>query len=299
MPDNDTEDHSCRPRRMVAVGLAFLALAGFTVTAVTYKTWVWGDWGSSAPPGLLIACYIGSMFAGATIAATWTAWGPYPFLYRLPLALVWIAALVSPPRFWSDSEYMANQLVVLYGSVLLTLWVAVQIPLWIMWFAGGLGLRTTGVSAPESRIPKFQYSIRQIMAFTAIVAVVVAVAQCLVSFANFNWSQNIISFVLFGCTSFASAVVSLPLLVAIVSRRRAIIALMAWVVIAVVVTWAETKFLDAFHPWFLYDFLLISFGINAFASAWVALYGLLMRKLGYRLGRGAADPTPTALSPEQ
>ena len=43
---------------------------------------------------LTIGYFVGTLFGHATLAATWTAFGPLPLVWRLPLSIGWVAALV-------------------------------------------------------------------------------------------------------------------------------------------------------------------------------------------------------------
>src|SRR5262245_42364286 len=96
--------------------------------------------GPSPYDHILIGFIFGTMFGQATLASAWTAIGPLPLLWRLPLSLGWIASLViafllnvafhSPPSV---------EIALIMSICTVGQWLVVQIPFWGL--AVGYGLR--------------------------------------------------------------------------------------------------------------------------------------------------------------
>jgi hypothetical protein len=96
---------------------------------------------------VVIGYLIGTLFGQATLAAAWTALGPGPLLWRLPLSLAWIGALsvgfmVNIAQHGGPDGFIA----LVIAICLLAQWAIVQVPLWGL--AIGYGLRLRHVSDP-------------------------------------------------------------------------------------------------------------------------------------------------------
>lgn len=255
---------------------------------------------NAPPPHELIFGYVlGTMFAQPTLAAAWTALGPGPLLWRLPLSLGWVASLaialaVNIAGHGQSQDVVA---VLVIGACLAAQWLVVQLPLWGLAVACRLRLRHAG-DPPETARDR-QFGIRQVMILTGIVAVVLGacrlvVGETAVYFQDSDWKGVAI----FGFLAFAGIVMNLPLLVAALLPRH------SWLAVAVVLI------LIALGTWYEVPLLSIVGGpgggpgiwdlawINAFQAAWILAVVGLVRLCGYGIGpaRGGGE-SPFASMP--
>jgi hypothetical protein len=234
---------------------------------------------------LSIGFMVGTLFSQPTLAAAWTALGPGPLLWRLPLSLAWIAALavayVVQNRLHRIS--MPSSELVFVASVA-GQWMLVQLPLWVL--AVVYGLRVRHQSDPPETVRDRQFGIRQVMILTFIVAVVLgvfrlAVAEYAMHFENINRT----SLAIIGVQALAAVTMNLPLLIAALLPRF-------WLpAIGVVLT------LIGLGTWYELPLLLIIGGpgvgasvwllvlINGYQSAWILAVVAILRMCGYGIGR--------------
>ena len=233
----------------------------------------------------LIGYLIGTMFGQATLAAAWTALGPMPLLWRLPLSLAWIGALcVAFIINVVASSGPDMQVALIIAACLGAQWLLVQIPLWGL--AVGYGVWLRHWSDPPQTVQDRQFGIRQVMILTGIVALVLGVCRWIagetaVYFQNTDW-QGIIIFIFLTA---AGIVMSLPLLIAGLLPRRWLVAVMVALFWIVVGTWIELPLVMILPnrgggP----DFWHLAF-INGFQAAWVLAVVAIVRWCGYGIGQ--------------
>jgi hypothetical protein len=246
---------------------------------------------------LLIGLALGSMFGHAAVAAGWTALGPGPLIVRLPLALLWIFALVLTIGFPLVMAHGEGGVFLVFIATLGGQWFLSQIPLWIVALTCGLRLRFQHeLLAHEPR--ERQFGIRQLMIFTTIIAVILGLGRALLPLGlteDFDGAP---------LGMFAFLVVSqlamlLPLQFAIFLEKRALLAsLISLVLIAVLtaVQWPLMERILGSNPGpKAIDFVCI----NILSTAWVLLFGVVVRLSGYHFGIGPGSATPTAEAPTE
>ena len=232
-----------------------------------------------------IGLVYGTLFGQATLAAAWTALGPLPLVWRLPLSLVWLVALIVALAV-NVSLYHAgsDDAVVLFGLIVSGQWLLAQAPLWCLAMGYALRLRyiDDGAAQPSQR----QFGIRQLMLVTAVIAVVLGIGRAAITAAvqlqEFRWGPLlIISFL-----AVAGVVMMLPLLLAALLPRLAVPASLLVLVCIGLGTAGEVPLVNMVNsasgsnvePWHLVT-------LNMFQAAWVLLTAGAVRCSGYGLAR--------------
>ncbi len=234
---------------------------------------------------VIIGYILGTQFGQTTLAAAWTAFGPAPLLWRLPLSLAWIGVLsVALLVNLTLHKEPAGVVVLVIAICLLAQWIAVQIPLWGL--AIGYGLRLRHDSDPPETPRDRQFGIRQVMILTFIVAVVLGVCRMVVlrSAQHFGGSSLAEGW-FFAFLAVAGIVMTFPLLLAALLPRFSLVAVIGALALITIGTWFEFP-LAAMVPgspgggnlgpvaW-----------INAFQAAWVLSVVAILRFCGYGIGR--------------
>jgi hypothetical protein len=253
-----------------ALGLSWLLIAAV------------GPDGPSGPvEHILIGYLLGTMFGQATLAAAWTALGPAPLLWRLPLSLGWIAALVIAFMMNMGINGHGNvEVALIMGGCLAGQWLLVQAPAWGL--AVGYGLRLRHRTDPPESIRERQFGIRQLMILTAIVAVVLGVARVVVAEAISHLGEHDSGQVaVFVFLAAAGIIMTVPLLLAVLLPRLAWLATLAVLLLIAIGTWYELPLVTMVYSsgggpniWHL------TF-INAFQAVWVVAIAGLVRLFGY------------------
>jgi hypothetical protein len=231
---------------------------------------------------IFVGFLFGTMFGQAMLAAAWTALGPGPLLWRLPLSLGWIAALLI--------AFMINigvhnhgpdvGVALTMGGCLMGQWLLVQVPAWGL--AVGYGVRLRHWSDPPESIRERQFGIRQLMILTAIVSIVLGVGRVAIGKAISEMGEGDSErAVVFVFLAVVGIVMSLPLLMAVLLPRGAWLATLVVLSLIAIGTWYELPLVmmvytggpgpDIWHLTF----------INAFQAAWVVAVAGLLRLCGY------------------
>ena len=227
----------------------------------------------------VIGAVLGTMFGQTTLASSWTAIGPGPLAWRVPLSLAWTVVLVIAFALNPSVGGPPGEVVFLLGGCLLGQWLLVQIPLW--WLAVAHGLRLwhrSDIAAGPTRPP--QFGIRQLMILTAIVAVLFGAGRAVVP-ALVDGMQGSREWPIFVFLAAAGILMGLPLLLATVIPRFAILAGPVVLCLIAAATWWEMPLLNQVAgarpgPVF-WDFVWINF----FQSAWIVFVMSLLRGFGY------------------
>jgi hypothetical protein len=233
-----------------------------------------------------IGLVFGTFFGQALLASAWVALGPLPLVWRLPLSLGWLAALVVALAMnMSIHGPGTDEIIVVFGGAALGQWLLAQVPLWGL--ALGYGLRLRHVSEASRAIDRkeLQFGIRQLMIVTAVVAVVLGIGRAtvawLITIEDFRSGPVlIISFL-----AIAGIVMTLPLVLSALLPRLAVPASLVVLVLIGLGTATELPLLTALSnrvggagpdPGHFY-------GINGFQCFWaLAVIGAL-RLGGYGL----------------
>jgi hypothetical protein len=231
---------------------------------------------------LILGYLFGTTFGHATLAAAWTSFGPLPFLYRFPLSLLWLVSLVGVLACNIAWHGGPNEVPLIMAGCLAGQFLLLQLPFWGLALLGGMKLHYCPSQPLLPSRRELQFGIRQLMIFTAIVAVVLGAGRFavlrLVQFPSLNGEGPIFVFL-----AAAAIVVTLPLLLAALLPRYAIPAVALVLLLTGLLTAWEVPLLRSFHggpgpdTWHIVT-------INAFTAAWVLSIALVIRLSGYRWG---------------
>ncbi|MCI0357381.1 MAG: hypothetical protein L0211_02715 [Planctomycetaceae bacterium] len=233
-----------------------------------------------------IGVVFGTFFAQAMLAAAWTALGPLPLIWRLPLSLAWLAASVvalamnitiNGPR----GDY---EVAVVFGVVALGQWLVAQAPLWGMAVGYGLRVRHASESSPGQDRKERQFAIRQLLIVTTIVAVVLGIGRAVVLAVVSNTVIESGPIIIISFLAIAGLVMTLPLILAALLPRHALPASLVVLVLIGLGTATELPLLTSLHPAagggpHIGHF----FAINGFQCFWILAVIGALRRAGYSL----------------
>jgi hypothetical protein len=236
---------------------------------------------------LAIGAIIGTIFAQTTLASAWTALGPGPLVWRMPLALAWCAMLIAALGF--NIHGPPEDVIVMMAVCVAVQWLLVQVPLW--WLAVGYGLRLRHRSEPGDGIRPLRFGIRQLMLLTAIVAVMLGAGRGLAAILA-NDLGNSGEAMIFAFLAYAGVLMMLPLLLAALLPRYAVWGILTMLALIAGATWAELPLLEQITQGGGGPDLWHFVWINFFQSAWIVFCIALLRGFGYGVEppRGALLP---------
>ena len=238
---------------------------------------------------IVLGHLFGSLFGQTSVAAAWAAFGPLPWYVRLPLAVTWLGALVLAVAISIAWHGGPAQILALLFVLLLGQWLLMQVPLWALAWTYGLELvhrDDIGQSGQPRGRATLQFGIRQLMTLTLVVAIVLGILRGVIVWAvDYLGGGDAIIFIFLAV---AACVMSLPLVMAALLPRRAVVATLAVLVLLALATAWELPLLRLL-PKAAGPDQWIFFFVNGFTAVWiVALIGAL-RLNGYglvgRLGR--------------
>jgi len=236
---------------------------------------------------VIVGYLIGTVFGHATLASAWTAFGPLPLILRLPLALLWLAVSVACLALNVWVHRGPGEIPVILGGCVLCQYAALQVPFWAIALGTGMRLRyrETGSSSSDPR--EFQFGIRQLMIFTAIVAVIFGMGRLVVTGLGPQLEPGagtVLPTFLFLVV--ASIVMTLPLFLAGLLPRYWWQAVLVVLLLIGLATACELPLMNTLPIGGGPDTLHLVC-INTFTSAWILALVLVARFSGYRLrGRG-------------
>lgn len=230
---------------------------------------------------VVVGYLIGTVFGHATLASAWTAFGPLPLILRFPLALLWLVLSVAciALNVWVHTG--PPEIPITLGGCVLLQYVALQLPFWAIALGTGVRLRYRASGGPASDSREYQFGIRQLMIFTAIVAVIFGVGRLVVTRLGVQLSSaggpDLLVFIFLVV---ASVVMTLPLLLAGLLPRYWWQAVLVVLLLIGIATACELPLLETFHRGGGPDTLHLVW-INAFSSAWILALVLVVRVSGY------------------
>jgi hypothetical protein len=188
---------------------------------------------SLVPEAILGALFWGTLFGHTTLAAVWSAFGPAPFLVRLPLALGWVAMLTVAVYIHVLISSGFIEVVLIIGACLFGQWLFLQFPLWGLAIGWGVRLQhCDDVEQPGQE--QLQFTIRQLLVVTAAVGVVFGIGRVALPIIH----QNMGGTMIFALLTAIELILTLPLVLAALLRRFAIPGVvLALVLIAVATAW--------------------------------------------------------------
>src|SRR4029450_12979091 len=137
------------PSRYVAyVVLAPLLAASWILIVCTDPSRLRSHW------PVVVNCLFGTLFGQATLAAAWSALGPLPFVWRLPLSLGWVALLAIAFATHVGLHLAGQVMQPLTLAVMAAVgggWMVMQVPLWCLASIYGLRVRHSTDAAVSAR----------------------------------------------------------------------------------------------------------------------------------------------------
>ena len=239
-------------------------------------------------PGPVVPGYIwGTLFAHTTLAAAWTAFGPLPLLWRLPLSLLWLlaltAALACNLGVHASSANAPIEFVVVVAACLAAQFAFLQLPFWGLVLTYGMRLRYCEATSQPPDPRETQFGIRQLLIFTTIVAVVLGMGRFAVTYLpSFAGNDDATPTLIF--LAVVGIVVTLPLIIAALLPRFAVPAVGVVLVLIGLLTAYELPLLNKFKSGGIQDNLIFVY-INGFTAAWILAVILIVRTSGYRFGK--------------
>jgi hypothetical protein len=165
-------------------------------------------------------------------------------------------------------------------------------PLWCFVLVSGWQLRERETNVAGSPMPAsvHQFGIRQLMMLTAVVAVLLGVGRAAVPILAPHVDLQSPDTVIIAFLGAAAVVTTLPLAVAALLPRGALLASLIVLTLIGVATLGETPLLQAVHKVRSgREIFLMLVAINAFSAAWIWLVIAALRLSGYEL-TGFAPP---------
>ena len=226
----------------------------------------------------------GTVFAQTAIAATWAAFGPGPFMWRLPLSLTWLALLTVAIGISGVLHEGSSEDFVIVGMLLLSQWLLLQFPLWAAAIGFGIQLRHADEIESESAASQTQFGIRQLMLVTAIVAVLLGIGRIAIPpvVEQEGFIQQVGPILVF--LAVAEVAITFPLVLAALLRRRAFVGVMLALGLIVVVTICEIPLMrmaSAGGSSSILQVVALNFG----TVAWMVIVLSIVRSNGYSLTR--------------
>lgn len=232
----------------------------------------------------LDGCIIGSVFTSTILAAAWTAFGPGRLRVRLPLSLLWgalmglsidiVVQMVDGPRQLGYFTLMTS-----------VLWLIAQLPYWGMSLGFGLKLwhHTTAIGSTNLR--QRQFGIRQLMIFTACIAVLLGVGRWLVlNVPKTMFDSNELKF--WGFLFVSQIATSIPLICATMLPRYVPAGLLASLLLITGLAAAQIplarQLLVGIGPPGGDYWLLIAVSLSG--TLWILLFAAVVRYSGYHFG---------------
>jgi hypothetical protein len=231
----------------------------------------------------------GTLFGQTTLAAAWTALGPFPWYVRLVLAPIWLGILCICLMFnigLHGGPDVAGLLLI--AGCLFGQWILVQIPLWGVALGYGLHLQPrtdfVGSESLMGRVPRqLQFGIRQLLVLTTIVAVVLALLRALVLMIVARLDDRSLGEgAIFIFLAVAAVVMTLPLVMAVLLPRLSLLATLVVLGLIGLATYWELPLLSLLPKTAGPDTWHFIF-INAITSAWILAIIGAMRLGGYGL----------------
>ncbi len=166
---------------------------------------------------VLVGLLLGSIFAYAILASSWTVLGPGTKKLRLPMAAVLLLVFPIVSLFSGAGEILV---LIFLSQFLIAL--MVQLLVWILW----LGFRVRLLKSNVATIGTVgtgmvkQYGIRHLMIVTAVVALLLTVGRLILPFARrFSTGGDLPIFVFL---AFSACIVCVPVLLSVLSLKRCV-----------------------------------------------------------------------------
>lgn len=233
---------------------------------------------------LSIGYFLGSLFAHPTLAAAWTALGPGPLIWRVPLSILWVLLLPLAIAVNVSLNGGPSNAAFMLGACFLGQWAALQVPLWAIAWGFGIRLQQGDDMESKSLASQYRFGIRHLLIIMVIVSVVLGIGRLVVPHLAMSGSGEVEIFIFLVV---AAVVVTLPLMLAALMRRLAIVGVLLALLLVVLGTIVEFPLFNALggNGPKVADFI----AINTFSSLLVLIVAGIVRLHGYCLyARGSA-----------
>jgi hypothetical protein len=227
----------------------------------------------------------GTLFGQTTLAASWTALGPGPLRWRLPLSLLWIASLPAAIAINNGVHQpiaVAGDLLVI-GVFIFGQWTIAQAPLWALAIWLGLRLHRADDSADGPDHRERQFGIRHLLLIMAVVGVLIGVERIMVGDLSGLSMLCLCAMSFNSFLALAAVVLPLPLLLAGLLRRWAIPAVLAALMLIGFATAGVLAIETAVLGSTLWPDLRDFVAINAFTAVTILAAAVVLRLNGYRI----------------
>jgi len=245
----------------------------------------------------VVGMLIGTLFGHAVLMAAWSALGPFRPRWRLPLSLAWLTALALALAFNIEVFGGPGDVVAAMTTCLFGMWLLILATLGGLAWWYRLTIRDAAVvrgathshpsdchasMAADGSPAPVQFGIGQLMKLTAAVAVVLGVGRLVVPLLADTFSDMGSEAPIFIFLAVAGIVMTLPLALAVLLPRQALLATLAAVALIMAATWWELPLLDAVVSRGGPKFEHIVW-INLTQALWVLAVTGILRAGGYRL----------------
>lgn len=168
---------------------------------------------------ILLGYFLGSLSASATLAAAWSALGPGPVIWRLPLSIAWVCMLLVAVGINISINSGPSNGVFVVGTWLFVQWLLLQLPLWTLNAGLGFHLRYHEDANAESDAASVRFGLRDLLITMAIVGVLLGIIRALVSGVQMASGSELPIFIFLGV---AGMIMTFPLVVAPLMQRMAL-----------------------------------------------------------------------------
>lgn len=236
------------------------------------------------PEGIAIAIMLGSLFGNTTVAAAWSAFGPGRLIWRVPLSLFWVALLASGIGVNVGIHGGPNNSAFVFGALLSIQWGLLQGPLWGLVISQGMHLRHAEASNQGIDPRERQFGLRQLILVTAAIGVLFGIGRIAAPyFVNqigiVRRDQVILAFL-----SIAEVVLTLPLLLGALLKRRSLLAVaLALLLIGFATVWEHQLLVLVSGPGGAGAGRNIFYAINSGTAAVLLILLSIVRVNGYTL----------------
>jgi hypothetical protein len=283
-----TTSKSSRPtdnRGLLSVFL--LASLGWLLFEVVHP-----DGPPSWPNSIAVGLMVGTLFGHVSLSATWCALGPLSLVNRLPMAFAWLAIMVILWGFklaLGPSSQSLSDLIEL-GLAMLTQWLLIQAPMWLLVWLYRVRIDHSDRDEATSRSDDMQFGIRQLLILTALVAVVLGVGRLALGGLQSELSGDS-SIGMIALLVVSNALIGLPLVAAVLLRRKTLLAVTASIGLATFVTGLELPLLWLIEQQALdgYTYLMLC-GMNFVQCLWILTAAFILRLAGYGLSSRRQAP---------
>ena len=226
---------------------------------------------------------VGLVFSQIVLFATWTALGPTSVFKRAVSGMM-AATLVALALVACIRNSGANEDRLLWFGIVMTQWMVIQIPLWVLRLFFGWRLAWPGEQSTASSRSDNRFGIRQLMAWTAVVAMTLGIGRWLLPGDGLAMLGGTRQFLIGFCLiTVFNCLLAWPVIWAMLARS----AWEAWIVVAFVccvgLTIAEDAALSAvMGRGSSSDFIWI---MNAVQTVGAAISLLAIRMSGFRMIR--------------